>query len=636
VISFFFGAKTSKEAKVKTRKELVLLFDEDLSRLHMTIDDDSDDDDNGMVYIDSFPKEENIIKLWKLAAQNIRKQVKYKGIKCIIHLDPTLIFASSSADRSRSSEDGSTAMHSNNIESIDTKRDLLDYIQRHCHMDFLREQKINSRPEVVLRKTNKKALLKIWNTWTKKLQASSVTSDEKGKSQNDKSTSRQLKAIYKDLLRFSQETSSASKTFVPKPKSDKKVIAGTLHESSEEFPCFGFGQDKVTEETLSLTSYDVCLFLGAVRDMTPDEHDLLKQVCEASKTPLVGFRFGTLPEFTSKILSLLAFHHAHQVFDISIKRLLNQKDDLAHHSRGIECKQEPTRLTIICTVPKSSKEISIQMEQRDHIHWRLVRVIVCSLWRSKLVSSNTYVSHSNMLHLVFDDGVVVTLTEREFVGKLANRHQAAPSEFQILSALVQEISHQSKSQMPPPPSSKRSRNESECGGWSRKKLAKRLVKSVTKASPIPITCTVGIESNATNELTSRFYHHSGSENAKKETNAEANKSLDRGLLIVIDILSPPEFSKLSKVTGQANGDNRQQPREIYRQLLSASTKLQIPTMKQTILPKNTDWCWDREAASIIAVQHMCHQNRVFARQCYHPHIEGNLQRPEKKRKRIIN
>ena len=75
--------------------------------------------------------------------------------------------------------------------------------------------------------------------WTKELQASSIESDEKGKSKSDKSTSRQLKAIYKDLLRFSQETSSASKTFVPKPKSDKKVIAGTLHESSEEFPCFG-------------------------------------------------------------------------------------------------------------------------------------------------------------------------------------------------------------------------------------------------------------------------------------------------------------------------------------------------------------------------------------------------------------
>ena len=643
VASFLFGANNREGDTTKTRKELVLLFDEDLSRLHMTID-------TGVDNSGAFPKEETIVKLWKQAAQNLRKEVDYKRMRCIIHMDPTLSFVptSSSTETPNRTKAGSTAAKSSSIDKIDTKREVLEYMQKHCSLEFLRKQKINSHPEVVLRKTNRKALLKIWETWMKQMHASSVMTEGKGTNNDDDENShnsRRLKSIYKELLQFPQETTTlrSSHSSSSISKTDKqKIIAGTLHESSEEFPCFRFRP----EETIAGESYNICLFLGAVRDMTSHEQILLEEVCESSKTPFVGVRFGTVPEFTSKILSVLVFHHSNRVLGISMKRLLDKKSKTEDHSLSmpIEHQQQSTCLNIICTVPKASKEISVRIEERDQTYWRLVRVIVCSLWRSKLVSSKSQISHTNMLHLVFDDGVVVALKEREFVEKLASQHQAAPSEFQILTALVQEIERQSKLQAPPPLSKKTKPSNNAigdggCDGWSRKKLAKRLVRSVVKSSPIPVTCTVGIEPNATtnNELVSRFYDHSSNNGVatKEAIGVEADDPLDYGLLMVMDITTPSKLSTHSQQPElrRYEEDTPREAREIYRQLLSASRKQHIPTIQQTMILSNSNsttngWCsvWDREAASIIAIQHMCYQNRVFARRCYHLYkAEGSCQ-----------
>ncbi len=594
VSSFLFGGKPFEGQK--TKKELVLFFDEDRSRLHMTVVDD-----NSMT-MNAFPKEETLIKLWKQAAQNLHKEVSYKGLKCIIHVDPTLSFAPKSTKAS------SSTSKSSSIEKIDTKREVLEYIQKHCSLDFLRKNRINSHPDVVLRKTNRKALLKIWDTWTKQRQTTSDAQSGKGSDDDESSHSnRQLKTIFGELLQFPEEKiygSSDSKTV---SKEKNQIIAGTLHESSEEFPCFRFRSEEINEQSSRRTSYRVCLFLGAVRDMTSNENKVLGEICRASKVPFVGVRFGKVPEFTSKILSLLAFHHANRILGIAMKRLLDAMDakkDQSHSTINDQEEQsQSTCLNVVCTVPKSSKEISIQMEDRDQIHWKLVRVIVCSLWRSKLVSSKSKIHHTNSLRLVFEDGVVVALDEREFVEKLASKHQAAPSEFQILTALIDEIDRQSKAQEPPPASSKAAKE------WSRKKLAKRVVKSVLHTSPIAVTCTMGIEATATDELVSRFYDHAASMTSK------ANPKPDQSVLMIIDIADLSKDYRPSKRL-EPDGAEEKPPREIYKQLLSASRKLGIPTIQQNIVPNTNDClCWDWEAASIVAIQHMCYQNRVFARGC---------------------
>lgn len=56
------------------------------------------------------------------------------------------------------------------------------------------------------------------------------------------------------------------------------------------------------------------------------------------------------------------------------------------------------------------------------------------------------------------------------------------------------------------------------------------------------------------------------------------------------------------------------PEKTYREILSASRKMRIPTILQKIV---TNICQDREAASIIAHQHMCYQNREFSTTSMH-------------------
>ena len=161
-----------------------------------------------------------------------------------------------------------------------------------------------------------------------------------------------------------------------------------------------------------MLSCHIYLFLGAVRDMISDGNTLLESVCDKSKIPLLGIRFGKVPKLTSKILSLLVFHHSNRTLGISLKRLLSGKNktmnipstsistSVQSNKATIDTgqmnrvKQQPTCVNIIFTVHKSSTEITVDIEKRDQLYWRLVRVIVCSLWRSKLVSTSSSSSSS--------------------------------------------------------------------------------------------------------------------------------------------------------------------------------------------------------------------------------------------------
>jgi len=683
VASFLFGATDSNDNRNqsnKTKKELVLLFDEDLARLHMTLDSggdsDNDNDNNNNNNPRAFPKEQTILQLWKRAAQNLRTTVEYGGMKCVIHLDPSLSLSPnpqstpSSGSKGKGKGKGKGTKGSNTkggIEKIDTKRAVLEFLQKNVSVEFLREHRLNSHPDVVLRKTNRNALLKVWDAWTKQSTEADATDGKSDKTMDGNTSgspdSRRLTRIYRELLRFPSGESSrrGSSSSTPSPR---VIVAGTLHETCEEFPCFG-------PRAESDATYHACLFLGAVRDMTSHEQRILEKVCGASGIPLVGVRFGTVPEFTSKILSLLAFHHANGVLDIALTRLLDAAAAAAAEAakeessgRSLTESSQPqeqlqsTCLHVVCTVPASSKSVSIDMDQRDEIHWRLVRVIVCSLWRSKLASSKSavHIHHTNSLRLVFDDGIVVLLEERRFVDQLASQHRAAPSEHQILAALIREIDRQSQSQTPPVSSSSSSssswrKNLVEDRGWSRKKLAKLLVKDVVESSPIPITCAIGIESSRpkqeTNhnmdELVSRFYHHSSDDaGADIPAPARARDASDHGLLLAVSIPPPsnPSPGRPSAFVGRRRprpaGDeqhHRCEPPRMYRELLSALNKRQIPTLEQRLFPDHCSAFTDREASSIIALQHMCYQNRAFGSTCGPPTTASTTEISGKKRKK---
>ncbi|MGK3733454.1 MAG: hypothetical protein ACI8RD_000314 [Bacillariaceae sp.] len=189
------------------------------------------------------------------------------GIKCVIHLDPTF-------PPKTTTNNNSTDTSNYTVGGMDTKRAVLEYLQKHCSIDFLREQKINSKhSEVVLRKTNRKALLKIWGNWNKQQhQQHQIHSSEA--SSNTTTNNQRLKEIYKELLQFNNHERSPTTS-----KKDKqtKIVAGTLHESCEEFPCFSLNREEhghgnelewSSSSSRQIMSYHICLLLGAVRDMT--------------------------------------------------------------------------------------------------------------------------------------------------------------------------------------------------------------------------------------------------------------------------------------------------------------------------------------------------------------------------------
>ncbi|OEU10093.1 hypothetical protein FRACYDRAFT_247705 [Fragilariopsis cylindrus CCMP1102] len=155
----------------------------------------------------------------------------------------------------------------------------------------------------------------------------------------------------------------------------------------------------------------------SIRDTTSDENALLESVCDKSKIPLLGIRFGKVPKLASKILSLLVFHHSNRTLGISLKRLLSGKNKTMN-------------------IPSTSTSTSVQ--------------------------SNKATIDTGQMN-----------REREI---------AAPCEYQLLTVLIQEIDRYHESHESQPPQStkpqKLTDNSSDNSGWSKNKLAKRLVNEV--------------------------------------------------------------------------------------------------------------------------------------------------------------
>ncbi|KAG7361493.1 hypothetical protein IV203_036594 [Nitzschia inconspicua] len=587
VTAFLFGPSQSS---VASSREMVLLFDDDAAVLEMSRTDHVKDkatsvfSGRGFLKKDEIvPTEHTIIQLWKRAAQNPGTTIHMSGMACSIHVDPTVLQSGALKQNAGTSSEESSM-------GLDSKRQILEYLQKHCSMEFLRNHRLNSGTESILRKSNRDALLKVWREWNEAIQ--------KGGGENGSNGGgRRLQVFFHDMLQVAPQH-VAGRT---------KVVAGLLHESCPEFPCFNLDISSAAlsscephrKQQSDSISYFVCLFLGAVRDMTMDENRALHKLCHQESIPCVGIRFGTVPEFTSKILSLLAFHQFYGALGTSIHRLVSSTPEAQSKSNSYTLRinegsiPPSTCLNVICTVPISSKDISTDLEKRNRVSWCLVRVVVCTLWRSKLASSKIFVDgsehspHTNILYLVFDDGIVLCLTEAYFVSKLASDHKAAPSENQILGALVQEIKHQTSS------NSLSTSFESD-GSWSKKEMAKNLISHVLRESRVPVTCSISVDSTSPMELVHRFYRSVPQELESGD--------LHFGLLLILKIEA--SSTQLTNVEQSTTKDSTR----MHRRLMSACRKLNIPMLQQSIVKEP---CCDHEAATIIALQHFCYQNRVY-------------------------
>ena len=397
-------------------KELILLFEEDYARMEMKRSRNTKVE---------YPTEQRLVGLWKAAALAPGTLLDRYGISCRLVLDPNTPIAK--------------------LQSFDGKRQVLDFLQKNSSLDFLRQHRLNADPAVVLRKTNKQTLEKIYSEWA----ASSQTTQSNGDgpdSQNVKHS--RLAAIYKIILQ---------------PLVDScQVLAGILHEScNSELPCWG---TTLTHEqqppppppsSSSHHNLQLCLFLGAVRDMHPYENRILQE-CHPL---LLRVRLGPVPEFTSKILSIVGYHFEHgrlgsammvQLRNITSTRsktiIPSKTNEISHASRNNKRDMEnyPSELHVVALVPIPSTQLSSRLQDRSRVLWCLVRLIVNTLWRSRLASADHDDGYplENTLTLVFSDHLCLRLEQEEWVKTLAEQHQAAPSEHQILAALCCQTAKQ--------------------------------------------------------------------------------------------------------------------------------------------------------------------------------------------------
>jgi len=442
--------------------ELILLYSGDLSCMRMKLSTGSSQVVSSGV-MPSPPLERDVVQSWKDAAKlavrnrqlNDLQLVSSAGSIGTLNKEPVVTSVPSlrtvcvldTTWKVVQTDTSTTVQHTSNDLKKDkslkhlpsqmpsSKRDTLTILQSTCPVEYLRQHNLNSSIDVVLRKANKGKLQKAWEGYSKycssregfslkAMQSKSIENDLVGASCHN------IERIFQSILSESNDDCN-------------KTIAAYLHESCDaELPCWGWDKYHDKEDT-----NHIFLFLGAVRDMTAAENEALSRACERTQIRLVPCRLGSVPEFTSKIVSVAGFHHFKGVLGSGLIELWErasrkEKMDLPSKRRKIEIQtiRSPVQRTIhnIAIVPMKIDSLSADPDKRDRVHWCIVRMVVCSLWRSKVASSQDDTSLNNVITCLFLDGISLTLKQKDFTSTLAENHKSAPSEYQVLDQMCRQ------------------------------------------------------------------------------------------------------------------------------------------------------------------------------------------------------
>jgi len=558
------------------------------------------------------PTERNIISLWKRAALHPGTRIEQRGLAC------QLVAHASSTDPS-----------SLTPSTNSSKREILEHLQSTCSMDFLRENRLNSSSDVLLRKINKTKLLAIARKWKASSNGDNNNNNDNNKPADSSNQDRDYSVLETILERLLQPHHSDTKT----------VIAATLHESSDdELPCwdgdgddthstFGNTKDGVTiDDDNSLLQ--ICLFLGAVRDMRSAETDCLRSVVESRRDDrhpnntvsppppprrLLQIRLGPTPEFTSKILTVVAFHHAHHRLGPAVQRMMlfqgqqarqattSVSESLVSSTTDSYPRRPPPFLHFVCLLPISSDDLSADLDDRNRVLWGVVRCTVVALWRSRLAGGrgDGAVVCGNRLTFLFQNGAVLTVDQGELVQSMAEQHQAAPSEYQILTALLQKIKADDASLVA----------RTTTGGIDWKATSKNILKSlIGKNKDNPPNYAVDFEClDAADTCISTHLFYSKTQ-AREATTSPPLTVHQHGSLSVMTVL--PLYH--SRSDGDGFDESSASLLEDRRRcLVRALRKNQIPVVAGRSLVDPGPSCIDREASIITLVQHLSYQRRLF-------------------------
>jgi len=198
------------------------------------------------------------------------------------------------------------------------------------------------------------------------------------------------------------------------------------------------------------TAGAVLFCLGAVRDMSSEEVGTVLSVAKRLGLPAIRCRVGYVAEFTSKVVRCLVTAHQHGLVLPAVERALNRSCAMQPADPGSP-DSVPIRLRVVAQVPFASGALSGKLAVRAKM-LHVVQLCVCVLWRSGIADelasqsrrADTHFSDAH-LHLVFSDGCTLVLGKR-FVARLSRQHRAAPTECQVLEALLESMAQQAKQQ----------------------------------------------------------------------------------------------------------------------------------------------------------------------------------------------
>lgn len=496
-----------------------------------------------------------------------------------------------------------------------SKRDVLTLLQNTCPVDYLRQHHLNVPIDVALRKVNKSKLQSAWDGYA---QFCSDYRPMKREEENGDDTAghqsvpgdgderwqlleRTFRAILSTTTTYINNTNSTS------DDNDNgystQIITSYLHESCEgELPCWGW--DSLRKKSLV---QHVFIVLGAVRDMTASENDALSRACEAMKIPLVPCRLGPVPEFTSKIVSVAGFHHSRgvlgdglvqlwekqkrkQVDEKSVQNRMEEGTNEVSFSHCLAASKQKRTLHTIAIVPMDSQSLTADPDKRNRIHWSMVRLCVCSLWRSKLASSSGSSDSdsdttplNNMLTFLFQDEVSITLKQQEFIASMAEKHKAAPSERQILD----EICHR--------------RDVGVKGDAASVGFAKRLYREV-------ISSAVSLDSNESEAFALDFTRSDATSSSVELIDlVYAQETFESDELSTPSTLGKRTWALFAII--DVHSDNHSRVKTIRDKVREAFAETGIRVVEQRSLCE--DRAQDEEASTIMMLQHLDYQSKLF-------------------------
>ncbi|CAE8637339.1 unnamed protein product [Polarella glacialis] len=330
------------------------------------------------------------------------------------------------------------------------RRELVEYLQSHCSLEFLRSHGLNKSVSLVLKSGGSKQRLLEVLQLARAATASSVPDQSAG------SQSPRLERLSSDGLTQKDEEEhklqgAIELALARLPGCGRSAVVVLHEDCSQDLRIFGpSARAGDGHETNAQGQLDTVLFvLGAVRDMTSAELRIVEAAASKLRLPLVRCRIGATAEFTSKVVRCLAAAHHHMLVMPAVHQALlgakstsGDRQQHAHLDENGDAGPSLLRLSVIAQLPVVRDAITTEISSRATL-LPLVQLCVSTLWRSgmggELAASDPASVTSRrvepQLRLLFADGDSLMLGSA-FVAGLSSSHRAAPTERQVLEGLV--------------------------------------------------------------------------------------------------------------------------------------------------------------------------------------------------------